>query len=176
MLVEVFMAAERRDRTALSTRRGAALVPDGTKRHTDLCSSWSPCAPCRVCPPETRACPPRWPRQTPRPDAHKQRRRDRGRRGLERRVFLGPALLTWVLMESCSARNHSLTRPSLSDWIRSSVPCRVFSCRRNQSCQYAGTLKSKLSGLPAGVSPPGRASCWTCPWTPIPRSRPSGPR
>lgn len=45
-------------------------------------------------------------------------------------------------MESCSARNHSLTALSLSDWIRSSVPCRVFSCRRDQSCQYVETLKA----------------------------------
>lgn len=46
-------------------------------------------------------------------------------------VLLG---LTWVLMESCSARNHSLMTPSFSDWIRSSVPCRVFSCRTNRTC------------------------------------------
>lgn len=41
-------------------------------------------------------------------------------------------ILTWVLMVSCSARYHSLTRASFSDWISSSVPCRVFSCRHHR--------------------------------------------
>lgn len=43
-------------------------------------------------------------------------------------LFLKEAFLTCVLMVSVSARYQSLMTLSISDWISSSVPCRVFSC------------------------------------------------
>ena len=51
-------------------------------------------------------------------------------------------LLTCVLMVSVRARYQSLITLSISDWISSSVPCRVFSWGRER--QHLTTLKPKL--------------------------------
>lgn len=50
---------------------------------------------------------------------------------LKRRLQRRP--LTWVLIASVRARYQSLMTLSISDWISSSVPCRVFSCRRGDN-------------------------------------------
>lgn len=42
------------------------------------------------------------------------------------------SVLTWMVTVSCSVRYHSLIVDSLSDWMSSSVPCRVFSCEQQR--------------------------------------------
>lgn len=77
MLVDGLMAAgeDRQDSWSTTTAVGGGEAGSGCVRvHTDLWPSLPLCAlcPCRVCPRGTRACPPRWPRRTPRPETHTQ--------------------------------------------------------------------------------------------------------
>lgn len=53
-------------------------------------------------------------------------------------------------MVSVSARYQSLMTLSISDWISSSVPCRVFSCRGTRLKRYKGVraLTADASAAP----------------------------
>ncbi len=86
---------------------------------------------------ETQACPLQWPHQTPKPTTHAFTSMYLWTSAYAVHVCICISL-TCVLMVSESALNQSLITLSISDWISSSVPTRVFSCRGQSSDQVSG--------------------------------------
>lgn len=94
---------------------------------------------------ETQACLLQWLHQTPKPITHMHRHYNVILNCLFH-IFAvcGVCIsLTCVLMVSESALNQSLITLSISDWISSSVPTRVFSCRGQSSHQVSGIILGK---------------------------------
>lgn len=87
-------------------------------------------------------------------------------------------LLTCVLMVSVRARYQSLMTLSISDWISSSVPWRVFSWGRKGPHYFlpkhhiqSDEVKWKPTAALPYLIPRWHVSCSTCPWRPSPLSR-----